>query len=777
MEEENQQSADQPISESANQPVSPQPVNPEMEAVQANQPSADQPISESAEVVKPETPLAEEKPAEPVESAEPKPLKPEEKKPEPAVPPKPGEAPKKIGKEKKKPSKGKFLLGCAGGFIVLFIIFVVLMVLMMSRAGADNPVMRAFGLDPTGIRIFLLTIINLAFGALSILFFVLMIIGIFRLLGAKKADKEGKKRGIKMTVFSLIPFVLVVFIWFALYSFIGRIPIAAEQVIAEIVVVEPESLEGLQAPVEITFSAENVAIALVQGGLGIESMGWDLDGDGEFETPVVAEPTVVHLYNRRGTYEIGLEVFVVGEEQSRIYTITIPIEEAVFKAEPAGGFAPLDVQFDASDLLPKGFKVSSLDWDFDGDSRYDIEGPDNLRPRYTFEQIGIYSVHLRIVDQQNNVENYYRDIEIVPSDTPLLEAVIDAVPGTTGPIPLQIRFDASGSKSIKGKIISYEWDFGDGSDLQSGKSVSHIFNDPGFYNVVLIVEEDSGKTASTSVEVEVKSVSSVPEAMISTDPVYDSETITLTGTLPFKVDFDASDSLDADNDIIDYQWDFDGDGETDQEGKNASFTFESAGTYIVTLTVADSEDQSDTATMTVIIEEPGVKAVINADPGDGTAPLIVNFDGSASSTFEGSIVSYEWGFGDGSPKTITGATVSHKYNEVGDYTSVLKVLTNKGESAETSQIIYVREIPLKACFTPSRYNGEAPLTVTFDAKCSTGAVSVFSWDFGDDETSDSRKPTHTFEFPGNYTVILEVSDDKNNVSSYSEVIVAEGEIQ
>lgn len=743
MQEENQQNA---IPQEGNEtPRS----NPAMDAVQANRP--------------------------PLDAA---PEAPKDVKVKPGVQaPKSGVVPKKIGAEKKKPSKANFLLGCAGGGLLLFVVFIVLMVLMISRAGANNPVMQAFGLDPAGMKSFLLTIVSLAFGMLSLLFFVLTIIGIFKLLGAKKGDKEARGKGVKMTVFSLLPLIFVVFIWFILYNYIGRIQIAAEQVVAEIVVVEPEDITSLSAPVEITFSAENVAIALINGGLGIESMSWDLDGDSEYETPVGSDPEVVHLYNRRGTYNVGLQVGITGEDEFREYTKVISIEEAVFEADPSTGYAPLDVEFDAEGLIPKGFRVESLDWDFDGDGKYELEGPDNLAPSYTFDKIGVYSVHLRVVDQQNNVENYYRDIEVVPSDKPLLSAVIDATPKLSGPIPLQIRFDAGNSESIKGKIINYEWDFGDGSDLQGGKSASYVYNEPGTYTVTLMVEEDSGKTATNTVTVEAKSVSSEPEAVITTDPAYDTAAGTLNGILPFAVEFDASDSTDEDDDIVEYQWDFNGDGVVDQEGKKVNYTFEDSGTYEVTLYTIDTEDQSGSMSITVEVEEPGVKAVISADPEEGTAPLTVNFDGSASSTFEGSIVSYEWDFGDESPKTITGASVSHKYDDVGNYTVNLKVLTNKSESAETSQVIYVREIPLRACFTPSRNNGSAPLAVTFDPMCSTGAVSSYTWDFGDGEQSGSRKPTHTFEFPGNYTVILEVSDDKNNVSTYTDVIVAEGELE
>ncbi len=684
-------------------------------------------------------------------------------------------APKKIGQEKKEKSKRKFLIGCAGSFIVLFIVFIVLMVLMISRSGASNAVMKAFGLDPGALRSFLQLVVGLSFGIISLLFFVLAVIGLFKYLGAQKTDKETKSRNIKLTLISTFMLILVVFIWFTLSNFIGKIEIAAERVIAEIVVLEPEDLTGVQAPVEIKLSALNVARALEYSNIAIQQMSWDLDGDGFFETPV-DQPEVTHLYSRQGNYNVGLEVVVVGEEESRIYNKLIVIEGAVFDAQPSTGTAPLEVQFDAGIIVNKS-DVMSLDWDFDGDGLYELEGPDNLRPRYTFDKIGTYSVHLRVLDKQNNVENYYRDIEITPSDVPLLSARIDASPGLVGPIPLQIRFDGSQSKSLKGTILKYEWDFGDGSDIQSGKSVSHVYRDSGFYTISLSIEDSLGNEAQTSVEVEAEGVSSAPEAMIETIPVPEEGAENLVGILPFKVEFDASGSTDPDDDIVDYQWDFDSDGTIDEEGQKVTHTFDEIGTFTVSLAIKDTEDQSSLATLTVVVNEPGVQAVFTADPEEGTAPLTVQFDGSSSSTYEGNIVSYEWDFGDGSPRTITGASVSHKYNEVGTYIVSLKVLTNQNESAGTTKQIYVREIPLRACFTPSRKSGEAPLTVTFDAKCSTGAVSAYSWSFGDGEDSDVRKPNHTYEFPGNYTVTLEVSDEKNNVDTYQDVIVAEGELQ
>jgi len=817
MADENQTNpTDNPEENKSPEEISPEeekPVSPEAEAVAANQPDLDkakeeldqsleqgreaqeaaqQAVQEAAEsgleeaTVSPDSPpVPDEEEKHPSSEAPPSAEAPEggpeggpEGKPEPAEE-KPAKekkeaVPKKIGKEKKKKDNAKFLIIMGLTFAGLFIVFVVLMVMVIAGGGADSPVLAALNLDAAGIKSFLLTVVNLSFGLLALFFFVLGVIGVFRILFARKADKEARGKGIRMSLVGIIPLVLVMFIWLFLYNFIGSIEIAAERVKAEILILEPADLEGLQAPLTVTFSSENVVKALQSQGFNILGARWDFDGDGNFET----EPTdfaMSYLYQLRGNYNVGFEVDIEGEETPRQFFFPLPIGEAVFDAKPDTGTAPLEVQFDAKSLIPQGKKIQSMDWDFDGDGEYELTGKDNLRPRYTFEQIGIYNVYLRIVDIDNLVENYYRDIEIVPGDRPLLSAEIEATPDLEGVIPLQIRFDGGKSESVKGNIVNYEWDFGDGSQLQVGRSVSHVYNEPGFYTVTLTIREDSGKEASTTVEVEAKGVSTVPEARITTDPPADIDEF-LNGEIPFKVSFDGSASTDPDEDIVEYEWDF-GVDTASQVGQKVEFTYEQEGTYTVTLTVRDSEDQESSAEMTVEVVEPGVRAVINAMPEEGTAPLTVEFDGSTSSAFRGRIVSYEWDFGDGSAPTITGAKITHKYDQVNTYTVKLTVTTNENETSVMEKAIYVREIPLKACFTPSRRSGSVPLAVTFDPKCSTGAVANYSWDFGDGETSENRKPAHTFEFPGTYNVTLEVSDDKNNVNSFSDVIVAEGEVE
>lgn len=69
-------------------------------------------------------------------------------------------------------------------------------------------------------------------------------------------------------------------------------------------------------------------------------------------------------------------------------------------------------------------------------------------------------------------------------------------------------------------------------------------------------------------------------------------------------------------------------------------------------------------------------------------------------------------------------------------------------------------------FTPEQPRaGEA---VSFDNLSNTG--EEWAWDFGDNLSSTSKSPRHTYRQPGRYTIILKV-DNKNNLRKVREVVV------
>ncbi|UCH75017.1 MAG: PKD domain-containing protein, partial [Rhodospirillales bacterium] len=153
------------------------------------------------------------------------------------------------------------------------------------------------------------------------------------------------------------------------------------------------------------------------------------------------------------------------------------------------------------------------------------------------------------------------------------------------------------------------------------------------------------------------------------------------GTAGIPVTFDGSGSSDPDGTIVAYEWDF-GDGGTGT-GVNPSHAYDAAGTYTVSLTVTDDDGATDTASTTAAIEAPrAIPPVADANgPYSGTAGIPVTFDGSGSSDPDGTIVTYEWDFGDGG--TGTGVSPSYAYAVDGTYTVTLTV-TDDGGNTDTA---------------------------------------------------------------------------------------------
>lgn len=183
-----------------------------------------------------------------------------------------------------------------------------------------------------------------------------------------------------------------------------------------------------------------------------------------------------------------------------------------------------------------------------------------------------------------------------------------------------------------------------------------------------------------------------------------------TGTEPFTVIFDGSQSCDKRNEdsecknsgIASYAWDF-GDGTTATGVMPDPHTYTESGSYIVKLTVTDYFGNVGIAFVTITVGEAGAPtAVINVEPGTtGIVPFTVYFDASDSSVESDcgtcSIVSYDWNFGDG--ETGTGMTTSHPYTVPGTYIVVLTVTDSNGNMGYDSVTITVNESGLPNSMT------------------------------------------------------------------------------
>jgi len=154
-------------------------------------------------------------------------------------------------------------------------------------------------------------------------------------------------------------------------------------------------------------------------------------------------------------------------------------------------------------------------------------------------------------------------------------------------------------------------------------------------------------------------------------------------------------------------------------------------------------------------------ACIGNLPAQCTAPCIINFDAACSENAS----SYNWDFGDGNTSTLQKG--AYTFQAEGTYTISLEVSNNAGDSNTETVSIEVQkeeEGGVKACFANIPSECTTPCTINYNATCSENASS-YNWDFGDGNTSDLQQGSHTYQVPGAYTIMLEVSNDAVTTST------------
>lgn len=172
----------------------------------------------------------------------------------------------------------------------------------------------------------------------------------------------------------------------------------------------------------------------------------------------------------------------------------------------------------------------------------------------------------------------------VPSEPPT--AVASAT--CTG---LTCAADGTGSTDPEGGVLTYRWDFGDGTPAETGPTPTHTYAAGGTYTVSLTVTDPTGVADSATTRVTVTPPPTAPVAAAAADCT------DLTCAL------DASASTDANGDTLTYSWDF-GDGTPAATGVTTTHTYAAAGTYSVTVTVTDATGLTATRSISVVVNEP-----------------------------------------------------------------------------------------------------------------------------------------------------------------------------
>ena len=280
-----------------------------------------------------------------------------------------------------------------------------------------------------------------------------------------------------------------------------------------------------------------------------------------------------------------ISVVVIDEESNSIIMSGILQEGILHTTPPVALFtyAPWDpktleiIEFNASDSYdPDGGKIVTYKWDFgDGNIGY------GKIVVHRYASSGVYNVTLTVIDDEGQSSTTWTGagfeipppVNVTDNHPPVADFMWSVDPTVDGKIDF-----VSDAVDPDGTIISYYWNFGDGS-TSSSPNPSHIYDLSGNYTVTLIVTDDNGATYTVSKTITVPNKRPIP-------------VFTYTPAAPNTkqyVFFDASSSFDVDGSITNYSWDFNNDGIIDGYGINIYHMFSEPGNYSVNLTVVDNE--------------------------------------------------------------------------------------------------------------------------------------------------------------------------------------------
>ncbi|MGB4234549.1 MAG: PKD domain-containing protein [Methanoregulaceae archaeon] len=325
-------------------------------------------------------------------------------------------------------------------------------------------------------------------------------------------------------------------------------------------------------------------------GGGFKSV-WDF-GDGTtatfWDSPGRSAP--VHVYEELGTYTVSLTRMGydhLPDTETKVVNLLEQPPAAEFTGTPRTGSAPLVVDFTD---LSSSVSPMTYYWEF-GDGVTST----SKNPSHRYSTNGDYTVKLTVTNAGGS-DSETKAAYIRVSDVLLPVADFTASP-RDGIEDLTVQFRDTSINSP----TSWSWNFGDGS-TSNLQSPIHTYTTPGWYDVTLTVSNAQGQNSLTWNNcIYVRNIP--PIALFNADP--------RTGDAPLTVQFtDESTGLG----ITSWQWNF-GDGSTSTT-QSPLYVYNTAGTYTVTLTVANDGGANTNVKTNYITVSPAPPAnIIKLYPG------------------------------------------------------------------------------------------------------------------------------------------------------------------
>ncbi|MFY0672096.1 MAG: PKD domain-containing protein [Bacteroidia bacterium] len=299
------------------------------------------------------------------------------------------------------------------------------------------------------------------------------------------------------------------------------------------------------------------------------------------------------------------------------------------------------------------------------------------------------------------------------------------------------------SNITRGTLVNNTWRFGDGFG-SANSNPSHTYSTSGNFNVSLIIESDSG-CFDTSATIAV--VHPNPQADFVANNVCLGDALNPTNN-----------SSITSGSISKWQWSF-GDGNSSTL-KSPSHTYSNNGSYSVQLGASSNYGCKDSIAQQVVVSNVITAGFTTNDICLGDTAFFTN----TTSTSCGTIIGYQWNFGDGNASTATNPF--RIYGSTGTYTVQLIVTQQGGNKDTVTSTITVSPKPRVNFFANNACAGKQ-LQFQNLSTISSGNIGSYIWNFGNGNKSIDRNPKHTYSSHGAYDVVLIATSNQGCTDSVS----------
>jgi PKD repeat protein len=342
----------------------------------------------------------------------------------------------------------------------------------------------------------------------------------------------------------------------------------------------------------------------------IAAYAWDLDNDGQYDD--AAAQTATRQFPVAGSYTIRLMVtdsHGATATATRSVTILNRPPVASFTTAPETATTDGPVTFTSTSTDPENLPLTTT-WDLDNNGSFETTG---ATAQKTFTAPGTYTVRISVSDA-SSASNVATGTVVVPNRPPT--ATVDHAPlnPQTG---AAITFTAT-SNDPENRVKSIAWDDEDADELfnnGTGQTLVKTYRRPGGYTVRFRIEDQDGEVKIAEDAVAVGNRAPVADFVVLPQPAYVNTPFTLIST-----------SLDPDTALDKWLWDLDGDGQYDDaEGASVQHGFGAAGSYEVGLQVIDSENVTNAARKSVVVQVPPAPAAPQTTQSGPTLRLLSPF--------------------------------------------------------------------------------------------------------------------------------------------------------